>query len=474
MTSRATLGQVARCSSEGRFVKAAAIASALQSASRDNVNGPCRCRDDYHLSMAFQTSRDDAPIPVEEAQARVLTEVVPLGIEQVPLIEAAGRILREDLFAPSDMPPADNSAMDGYAVRAADIVTATAEAPVELRVIDDVPAGRPAEGSVEAGTAMRIMTGGWVPAGADAVVQVELTEASERGVAIQQAVRTGTNIRRKGEDVRSGALLVASGTRIGPAELATLAACGRTQVPVSQRPVVAIISTGDELVEPGEPAPPGTIVNSNAHLLAALVREAGGIPRMLGIVADSREATIAAFERAMESDFVLSSGGVSVGAYDFVKEALHAVGAETRFWRVAMKPGKPFLLARRGAALCFGLPGNPVSCFVTFHLFVGPALRKALGEHGPLIPASVRIRIDSPLRPAPGRRIYYRVRVFVRGGELVAEPLTSQSSGALTSMLGANGLAIVEADGSPASDGRVPVILLGPPVQSTFFTSVSQ
>jgi molybdopterin molybdotransferase len=424
--------------------------------------------------VAFQKIREDAPIPVEEAQARVLAEVASLGIEPVPLIEAAGRVLREDLFAPSDMPPADNSAMDGYAVRATDTFAATADAPVEFRVIGDVPAGRPADRAVEAGTAIRIMTGGWVPAGADAVVQVELTRTTERGVTIQQAFKTGTNIRRRGEDVRSGALLVASGTRIGPAELATLAACGRTQVRVSQRPVVAILSTGDELVEPGEAATPGAIVNSNAHLLASLVREGGGIPRMLGIVPDSREATIAAFERAMESDFVLSSGGVSVGAYDFVKEALHAVGAETRFWRVAMKPGKPFLLARRGAALCFGLPGNPVSCFVTFHLFVGPALRKAIGERGPLIPAPVRIKIDSQLRPAPGRRIYYRVRVVISDGELVAEPLTSQSSGALTSMLGANGLAIIEADGSPTNDGKVPVILLGQPGQSTFFTSVSQ
>ncbi|HEX7708466.1 MAG TPA: gephyrin-like molybdotransferase Glp [Thermoanaerobaculia bacterium] len=424
--------------------------------------------------MSFQAIDDCPPISVEEAQTKVLAEVTPLGVERVPLLEADGRVLREDLFAPADMPPSDNSAMDGYAVRAADIRTATEEAPVELRVIGDVPAGRPADRTIEPGTAIRIMTGGWVPAGADTVVQVELTAASEKGVAIQQAVTAGTNIRRRGEDVRSGELLVASGTRISAAELATLAACGRTEVPVSQRPVVAIMSTGDELVEPGEAAPPGAIVNSNAHLLAALVRELGGIPRMLGIVPDSREATIEAFEHAMESDFVLSSGGVSVGAYDYVKEALQAVGAETRFWRVAMKPGKPFLLARRGTALCFGLPGNPVSCFVTFHLFVGPALRKAFGESGSLVPAPVRVRVDSQLRPAPGRRTYYRVRVFIRDGELVGEPLPSQSSGALTSMLGANGLAIVDSDVRPAGDGKVPVILLGQPAQSIFFTSVSQ
>ena len=396
-------------------------------------------------------------LQVEEAQTSVMAEITSGAIETVDLSDAHGRVLREDVVAPSDAPAADNSAMDGYAVRAQDIATV----PATLPVVGDIPAGHPAKHPLAPETAMRIMTGAFVPDGADTVVQVELTDGGMDRVTIHRTLAGGANIRKRGEDMRAGDVVLRQGLRIGAPQLAVLAGVGKTRVRVGRRPTVAILSTGDELIEAGAPPAAGKIVNTNALLLAALIAEAGGIARRLPIVRDTREATIAALESALESDFVISSGGVSVGAYDFVKEALEAVGAETKFWRVSMKPGKPVVLSRRGDRIVFGLPGNPVSCFVSFHLFVRPALRKAAGEEGPLLPGAVRATLTAPIRSAGDRRLYARVRVETRDGALVATPLTSQSSGALTSMLGANGLAVVAEGTTRVEAGEaVPVLLL--------------
>jgi len=378
-------------------------------------------------------------LTVEEAQARVMAEVEPGLTEPVSFEEAHGRVLREDLIAVEDAPAADNSAMDGYALRAEDI----AGAPVTLPVIGDIPAGRPSTAILVPMTAMRIMTGALVPDGADTVVQVELTDGGMEQVRVDKALARGTNIRRRGEDMRAGQVVVRSGVCIRAPEVAMVATLQKSTVQVGRRPTVAILSTGDELVDRTGSRSPGTIVNTNGPLLESLVRETGALPRPLGIVRDTREATIAAFESALQSDFVLSSGGVSVGAYDFVKEALDAVGAETKFWRVAMKPGKPVVLSRAGEHVIFGLPGNPVSCFVSFHLFVAPALRKAMGA-STVFPPTLTARVLAPLRSAGDRRVYVRVHLTARDGELVAQPLTTQGSGSLTSMIGANGLAIVE------------------------------
>ena len=406
-------------------------------------------------------------ITVEEAQARVIADIAATPPETIGFADALGRVLREDVIANVDAPQGDNSAMDGYAVRAGDLARASSASPVRLRVVGEVPAGWLPEGRVESGTAIRIMTGAFVPDGADTVVQVELTDAGAEQVTIAQPLPTGSNIRRRGEDMRAGDVVVPRGTRIGPAEIAMIAAVQKMRLEVARRPVVAILSTGDELVQADEPRTPGKIVNSNGYLLAALVREAGATPRPLGVVRDTREATIAAFESALESDFVISSGGVSVGAYDFVKDALDALGAQTRFWQVAMKPGKPVVVSRLRDRICFGLPGNPVSCFVSFHLFVAPALRKALGQRGELLAPSVRARIAAPVRAVPNRRVYARALVVARGGELIAEPLASQGSGSLTSMTGANGLIVVEAGSGGADAGAtLPVLLVGPIVAS--------
>jgi molybdopterin molybdotransferase len=395
-------------------------------------------------------------LQVEEAQTRVMAEVEAGPAESVQLDESLGRVLRESVTATHDLPAADNSAMDGYAVRAEDI----AGAPVTLPVIADIPAGHPTDLRLEPGSAMRIMTGAFVPEGADTVVQVELTDGGLERVTIAKAVPRGASIRRRGEDMRAGEVVLRGGVRIGPAEIAILASAGKSSVQVGRRPTVAILSTGDELIDVGETPLPGQIVNTNGPLLAALVREAGAIARPLGIVRDTREATIAAFESAIESDFVISSGGVSVGAYDFVKDALEALGAETKFWRVAMKPGKPVVLSRLRDRAVFGLPGNPVSCFVSFHLFVAPALRKAMGQEAPLYAPTVRARLTAAVRGAAERRVYARVQVTARDGELFATPLTSQSSGALTSMLTANGLAVIGEGEHFDAGADVPVVLL--------------
>jgi molybdopterin molybdotransferase len=412
----------------------------------------------------FQKARTgERMLAVEEAQERVLAEVETIGVEKVSLRDALGRVLREQVRAPRDVPFGDNSAMDGYGVIATDVAAASESAPVHLRVTADIPAGRVSTTRVARGEATRIMTGALLPAGVDAVVPVELTDAGSETVAVRAPVAKGANVRLRGEDMKRGDLVISVGARIGPAEIGVLAGVQRSLVRVGRRPVVAILSTGDEVVDVDGTFEPGKVVNSNSWSLAALVREAGGVPRMLGIVEDSLDATVDAIRSGLESDFVISTGGVSVGAFDFVKDALDHLGAETRFWQVAMKPGKPLVVSRVGGRLYFGLPGNPVSCMVSFHLFVAPALRKAAGQKDGFFPPTVRMNLASDLRSRGDRRQYFRVRVVAREGALTATPMAAQGSGVSTSMVDANGLAIVEAGlKGIAAGSEVEVVMIGP------------
>jgi molybdopterin molybdotransferase len=411
----------------------------------------------------FQTPRaSERMLPVEEAQERVLAEIQPLGVERVTFTDALGRVLREDVRATHDVPQGDNTAMDGYAVRAEDI----ANPPVTLRVIEDLPAGTVATKRVDPGTAIRIMTGALIPEGADTVAHVEITDAGSGSVKVFEALRRGTNVRKRGEDMRAGDIVLAGGIPIHAAEIGVLAGVQKPVVGVGRRPTVAILSTGDEIVDIGDELTLGKVVNSNSYSLAALVRETGAIPRMIGIVADTPEATVAAIESALESDFVISSGGVSVGAYDFVKDALDALGAETKFWQVSMKPGKPVVLSRLRGRLYFGLPGNPVSCMVSFFLFIAPAIRKAMGQTSNLLPPTVETRLMTALKSRGDRRNYIRVRVVARDGELTAHPMVSQGSGVSTSMVRANGLSIVESGVTAVAAGSMIRTVLVGPVQS--------
>jgi len=393
-------------------------------------------------------------ISVEEAQQRVLDLVSLIDTEEVSLTDAHLRVLREDVAAPRDVPQGDNTAMDGYAVRAADL-------PGTLHVIDDLPAGSVSRVKLEPGTAIRIMTGALMPEGADTVAQVEITSSNETSVTINQPLPIGTNIRKRGEDMRAGDVVLRSGTLLRAGEIGVLASVQKQRVTVARKPSIAILSTGDEIVDAGDEVTHGKVVNSNSYSIAALVRESGAIPRNLGIVRDDRDATIAALERALDCDFVITTGGVSMGAYDFVKDALEALGAETKFWKVAMKPGKPVVVSTLRDRIVFGLPGNPVSCMVGFHLFVAPALKKAMGI-ADVLPPIVRLRLAAPLRSKGDRRAYMRVRVAAENGELVAHPMRAQGSGVSTSMIGANGLAVLNEGTTEVVAGAIVDILLLP------------
>jgi molybdopterin molybdotransferase len=402
-------------------------------------------------------------LTVEEAQARVLGEIEPIGLERVPIAEALGRVLAESVTAPFDIPRRDNTAMDGFAVWSEDVAGATPEAPVVLDVIETIPAGYVPSLEVAPGTAARIMTGASIPEGADAVVIVENTEAEGDRVRIFKGVGKGANIRRRGEDVREGAVVLTQGAELGAGAVGLLASLCRGVVTVGRRPTVSIVSTGDELVDTDTEPGPGQIVNSNAYSLAALAREAGASPVVLPIARDSLDEIAGSLRAAAEADVVITSGGVSVGDFDYVKAALDALGAETRFWRVSMKPGKPVVFARLIGKPFFGLPGNPVSCMVGFHLFVRPALRKMMrvGEER-LMRSVVEAVLANDVRSTGDRRNYLRAVVSSAGDRLVAATKPAQGSGVLSSMVGANGLVIVpEGTTTIAAGERVAVQLIG-------------
>lgn len=399
---------------------------------------------------AFQLSDSEQILTVEEAQAMVLEAVSPLDPVEIAFAEAAGRVLREDVTAAEDVPPANNSAMDGYALRASDT-------PGPLRVTADLGAATTANGRVETGTAMRIMTGAAIPDGADAVANVEITDGGTETVTIQRAIDPGKNVRKRGEDMRAGQIVLRAGTLMRAPEVGVLATARKARVAVGRKPRVAVLATGDEIVS-------GRIANSNSFALAAMTREAGGEATLAGVVPDDREATIGAIRDAMQFDFIVSTGGVSVGAYDYIREAVDALGGKTLFWRVSMKPGKPVLFAKLGRALMFGLPGNPVSSVVSFALFVAPAIRKAAGQTQDLLPPVVSTRASSALRSTGERRNYLRVRVVARDGELHCEPMPAQGSGVTTSLVQANGLAVIDEGVKEIAAGKaVPTILLAAP-----------
>ncbi|MET0405799.1 MAG: gephyrin-like molybdotransferase Glp [Cystobacter sp.] len=379
---------------------------------------------------------DTELLAVEEARARTLALVQPLPTEWVRWEDALGRTLAEDIRAGRTLPPWDNSAMDGFAVRSADVTAP----PVRLRIIETLYAGRTPREEVRPGTCARIMTGAPLPAGADAVVMRERTRGvpGEEAVDILEAAGPGQFVRPRGAEAREGEVLRPRGTPLGVAELGLLLSQGRTSVPVPRRPRVAILSTGDELCPADAPAE-GCIVDANAPALSLAVARAGGLPTVLGIARDSREDVSRLLAASEGHDLVLTSAGMSVGEHDFVREALREWGVTQDFWRVAIKPGKPLAVGRKGSTLFCGLPGNPTSSLVTFELFVRPALRRMLG-HTDVEPPRVSGRLSGELKKAPGLAHYTRVTVAWREGELWAVPLATQTSGALRSAASATHL----------------------------------
>lgn len=398
-------------------------------------------------------------IDVDEALDKILSYFDVLNAEEKPLLEALGQVLARDITSGIDIPPLDNAAMDGYAVRSQDVAAASEATPVRLRITEEIAAGNVPQRTVDPGCAARIMTGAPIPAGADTVVQFELTDEVRQGgggtpalesVSILTAVPAGLNIRRAGEDVSRGQPLLPRGTVIRPAEAGVLASLGLTHAPVIRRPVVAVLSTGDELLEPGDPPEPGKIYNSNTTSVAALILRYGGIPRILGIARDQSSDLSAKIRAGLDADFLVTSAGVSLGDYDIVKSVLAEEG-EISFWTVRIKPGKPLAFGvltrpdghggvRRIPHL--GLPGNPVASMVAFEQFGRPAILKMLGKRvwaKPVLPAI----LDHDIVNRDGRRYFVRGRVR-RAGDLYRVQSTGpQGSGILTSMAQANCFIVV-------------------------------
>lgn len=403
-------------------------------------------------------------IGVDAALERILAGVAPLLPVALPLTEALGLTLAEDVTAPHDVPPYRNAAMDGYAVRGADIASARRDAPVRLAVIATIAAGHPSDVAIESGQAARIMTGAPVPAGADTVVRFEETDEGRGGrpdapvVAVQRAGRVGDNVRHPGEDVRAGAVVLAAGTPLRAAEIGLLASLGWPLARVHRRPRVAIVSTGDEVVAIDAPLAPGQLRDSNSYTLAALVRRYGGEPTLLGIARDRLEELRRVLTAGRAYDLVISSAGVSAGDYDVVKQALQTEG-RIDLWQVNMKPGRPLAFGWLGPTPYLGLPGNPVAAMVSFEIFGRPLLLRLLGRR---VLDKPRLRAIAVERLENGSARRHFVRVCVESGadgSFTCRLAGDQGAGILTSMALANGLAIV-AEGVTAIEPGQPVDVL--------------
>ncbi len=373
-------------------------------------------------------------ILVEEATKKLRSRVRPLGTEEIAVLKSLGRVLREDIKSPLAIPPFNKSAMDGYAVRSADVRSASSGNPVELKVLEDVPAGRVGRYRVTKGTATRIMTGAPLPSGADAVVMVEDTEKGRDGVLIMKEVSKGRNVAPAGEDVRKGQRVLKAGRVIGSAEMGMIASTGRDRVRVGIRPRVAVLSTGSEVRAPGSERKPGQIYDANGYSLTGQAVERGADARFLGIAPDRRGALEKKIERAGEFNVLILSGGVSVGDYDLVQDILLEMGVKRIFWKVRMKPGKPVFAGLQNDRFIMGLPGNPVSCMVTFELFVRPILDVMLGK-SEVGPRRGRARLMEEVRLKPERRKFLRGRLHEEDGCLYVQLFKAQESGILRSMV---------------------------------------
>lgn len=377
----------------------------------------------------------------EQARQTVLENITPAGIEQVDLIDAVGRVLVEDIVAPWDMPLWDNSAMDGYALRIADCGTV----PCKLKVTGYIPAGARADGiEVKPGCAVKIMTGAPVPVGADAIVPIEETEeTSGEQVTIQAVVAERQHIRYRGEDVRSGQTVIAAGTIIRPPEVSMLASLGRSRVPVFLRPVVAILSTGDELIEVGRTPGDGEIINSNTLALAAAVREAGGIPRIIGIARDNLESHREKLQEGLKADMLVTSAGVSAGDRDLVRVVLEELGVKQVFWKVGIKPGKPTAFGVKDGKPVFSLPGNPVSSLITFEEFARPALLRMMGQRQVLRPTFRAVLRDDIKNRESDRTVLLRIRLEREEGRFYASTSGKQQTGLLKTMVNSAAIAVI-------------------------------
>jgi len=392
-------------------------------------------------------------ISIEEARRIVLGQTTRLAMETVPLLESLGMVLAEDVRSPWDIPAADNSAMDGYAFSHGSLQGGS------LPVCGFLPAGTVWTDPVPAGQAIKIMTGAQIPPGCDTVVPVEDVLETPEGIVLKDVSKPGSHVRKRGEDVGADELVFTAGTVIRPQEIGMFASFGRTEANVYRRPVVAILATGDELVEPGEERLPGKIVNSNSYSVAAQVLEAGGKPIMLGIARDDREITCELLQKGLQADVVITSGGVSIGDHDFVKEVIEAMGGDLKFWKINMKPGKPLAFAVVADKPLFALPGNPVAAMVGFEVFVRPALLAMMG-HTRIIRPLVRAIVTEPILNKGDRPHLVRALVELRDGKYYLKTTGTQSSARLSSLTQGNALVLVPSGAAIDSGDEVDASLL--------------
>ena len=392
-------------------------------------------------------------IHIEEAQQIILRHIAPLPTEDLPLLQGIGRVASEDVDAPRDIPATDNSAMDGYAFSCA-VVRGNS-----LFVSGNIPAGKERTTPVAAGEAVRIMTGAPIPRGCDTVVPIENVETIGDTIRLLGEVRPGTHIRKRGEDVRAGQRAIAANSPLRPQEIGMLASLGKSSVRVYRRPRVGVLATGDELLEIGSPPAPGKIINSNSYSIAAQVVESGGDPVMLGIAEDEMERTCDRIREGIRGDLLITTGGVSVGDRDCVKEAIVVLGGEIKFWKVHMKPGKPFAFAILEGKPVFALPGNPAAAMISFEVFVRPALLKMTG-HIRIFRPTVMAALTEPIANQGDRPHLIRVRVEARQDGYVASATGNQSSARLSSLTAANGFVKIAPGTTLASGESVVVSLL--------------
>ncbi len=390
-------------------------------------------------------------ISFDDARTLILENTPALGTERISLLEATGRVLAEDVAAPWDLPLWDNSAMDGYAVRSADCATT----PCTLRVTGFLPAGARADGvGVEPGCAVRIMTGAPTPAGCDAVVPVEETDDGQQQVILNEPVKTGQHIRLCGEDVAAGVTVLRVGTIVRPPEVNMLAGFGMALVPVYRRPIVAILSTGDELIELGRTPGAGEIINSNTLSLAAAVTECGGIPRIIGIARDNRESHLEKLREGLKADVLITSAGVSAGDCDLVRDILEELGARQVFWKIGIKPGGPTAFARHGSTPVFSLPGNPVSTMITFEEFVRPALLRMQG-HRQVFRPLFKVVLREAVKKKAGKVQIIRLRLERENGKWYGTSAGNQQTAILRTMVDAQAIAILPADSTSFVAGEL-------------------
>lgn len=398
-------------------------------------------------------------ITVEEALKTILEKIPFKGVEKVPIGGSLGRVLAEDIVARRANPPMDNSAMDGYALVSTDVASATPENPVRLKVIGEVAAGYAADKPLQSGQAIRIMTGAPIPPGADSVIMQEDTEKDGDDILVKDKTEVEENIRLAGEDVKVGDVVIRKGVVVGPSHIGMMAVVGRSSVFVSQRPQVAIISTGDEIVDLDGILTGPCIYNSNGYMLEAQIRSAGGVPCYMGIASDDEKDLMEKFNWALKCDMVVSSGGVSVGDYDLVKASLKKMGQDMLFWKVAMKPGKPLAFGNIAGKPIFGLPGNPVSSFVSFEQFTRPAILKMMGASD-LKRKIIQARLTRSIHKKPGRLNFLSAIISWNNGENVVTPAQEQGSGILQSTVNANALIVFPLEMTELAEGDTVAVQL--------------